>query len=155
MKFLKSILKRQVNSSSVFVSFFIVIIHNSSVNFKLIHFLLWTKRCHKSPHFDTFECSDKNLLNSSCHFSNHKSVFLQILRYSSISWKVTPLYFFNSNSLYFAQKEPIKVKDFWDFWVLRSKFIKSLMSILKQQVNSSPNFVSLFTIMKDNSYLLF
>ena len=44
-KFVKfmSILKRQVSSSSIFVSFFIVMTHNFSVNFKLIHFLLWTK----------------------------------------------------------------------------------------------------------------
>ena len=89
MKFLKSILKRQVNSSLVFVSFFIVIIHNSSVNFKLIHFLLWTKRCHKSPNFDTFGCSGENLPYSSCHFPNHKSFVLQIVHHLSVSWKIT------------------------------------------------------------------
>ena len=49
--------------------------HNSSVNFKLIHFLLWTKESHQSPNFDTFKCSGENSPNSSCHFSNHKSVF--------------------------------------------------------------------------------
>ena len=43
VKLLMSILKRQVSSSSVFVSFFTVMKHNFSVNFKLIHFLLWTK----------------------------------------------------------------------------------------------------------------
>ena len=26
------------------------------------------------------------------------------------SWKITPLYFFRSNVIYFAQKEPIKVE---------------------------------------------
>ena len=40
---------------------------------------------------------------SSCHFPNHKSVFLQILHHSSVSWKITPLYFFfRSNIKYFA-----------------------------------------------------
>ena len=49
--------------------------HNSSVNFKLINFYFGQKGSHQSPNFDTFECSGKNLPNSSCHFSNHKSGF--------------------------------------------------------------------------------
>ena len=115
VKFLMSILKRQVNSSSIFVSFFIVMTHNSSVNFKLIHFLLWTKGSHESHNFDTLECSGENSPNSLCHFPNHKSVFLQILYHSSVSSKITPLYFFRSNIKYFAQKEPIKVQIFETF----------------------------------------
>ena len=67
------------------MSFFIVMTHNYSVNFKLIHFLLWTKGSHQSPNFDTFKCSGENFPNSSCHFSNHKSVFFQILHHSSVS----------------------------------------------------------------------
>ena len=47
------ILKRQVNSSSDFSSFFSVITHNSAVNFQLMHFLLWTKGSYQSPNFDT------------------------------------------------------------------------------------------------------
>ena len=38
-QFIMSVLKREVNSSSSFESFFIVMMHNSSENFKLIHFL--------------------------------------------------------------------------------------------------------------------
>ena len=38
-----SVLKWKANSSSNFALFFIVMIHNSSVNFKVIPFLLWTK----------------------------------------------------------------------------------------------------------------
>ena len=34
----------------------------------------------------------------------------QVLRDSSVLWKITPLYFFMSNVIYFAQKEPIKLK---------------------------------------------
>ena len=85
VKFLMSILKQQVSSSSIFVSFFIVMTHNFSVNFKLIHFLLWTKGSHQNSNFDTFECSGENLPNSSCNFPSNKSVFLQILRHSSLS----------------------------------------------------------------------
>ena len=61
----------------------IAMTHNSSVNFKLIHFLLWIKPSQQSPNFKTFECSSKNLPNWSCHFPNHKSVFLQILHHFS------------------------------------------------------------------------
>ena len=63
VKFLMSVLKWQVNSSSNFASFFIVMTHNSSVNFKLILFLLWIKGFHQSPNFDTFKCSSENLSN--------------------------------------------------------------------------------------------
>ena len=110
-----SILKRQVSSSLIFVSFFIVITHNSSVNFKVIDFLLWAKVSHQSANFDNFECSGENLLNYSCRFPSNKSVFLQILHYPSMSWKITPLYFFSSNNKYFVQKEPSKVKIFETF----------------------------------------
>ena len=129
VKFL-SILKRQVSSSLIFVLFFIVMTHNSTVNLKLINFLLWTKGSYQSSSFDTFECSGENLQNSSCHFPSNNSVFLQILHHFSMSWKITPLHFFSSKNTYFAQKEPIKAKIFetfecsaknlsnslWQFW---------------------------------------
>ena len=75
-----------------------------------MHFLLWTKGSRESANFDTFKCSDENLPNSSCYFPNHKSVFLQILHDSSVSWKITPLHFFRSKVIYFARKGPIKVQ---------------------------------------------
>ena len=109
------ILKWQVTSSSIFVSFFIVMTHNSTVNLTLIHFLLWTKGSYQSSNFDTFECSGENLQNFSSNFPSNKAVFLQILHHSSMSWKITSLYFFSSNNTYFAQKEPIKVKIFQTF----------------------------------------
>ena len=93
VNFLRPILNWQVNSFSNFASFFIIITHNSPVNFKLIHFLLWTKGCYQSLNFKTFKCSGENLVNSSCPFWKHKSVFLQILHDCSVSWKITPLYF--------------------------------------------------------------
>ena len=62
--------------------------------------------------FETFECSGQHLSNSLCQFWNDKSVPLQIVYPSSVSWKVTPLYFSSSSNTYFAQKEPIKVKIF-------------------------------------------
>ena len=79
-----SVLKRQVNSSSDFSPFFSVVAYNSFVNLQLMHFLLWKKASHENTNFDTFTCSDENLPNSSCHFPNHKSVFLQILQHSLV-----------------------------------------------------------------------
>ena len=65
--------------------------------------------------FDTFECWGHNLSNSLCQFWNDESIPLQILYPPSVSWKITPLYFLNSNRIYFAHKEPIKVKIFETF----------------------------------------
>ena len=113
--FLMLLLNWQVSSFSNFVSFFIVITHNSPVNFKLKHFLLWIKGPNKSPNFETFLCSGEILPNSSCDFPNHKSVFLQISHHSLLSWTITPWYF----------------RVFW--W----KFAKFLMSFSKPQVNFS------------------
>ena len=112
-----STLKRHVSSSSIFESFFIVMTHNYSVKFKIIHFLLWAKGSHQSSNLDTFECSCENLPNPACHFPSNKSgfflfFFFQILHHSSMSWKITPLHFFSLKNIYFAQKEPIKVKIF-------------------------------------------
>ena len=95
----------------------------------------------------------ENLPNSPCHFWKHKSVFLQILHDSSVSWKITPLYFFRSNVIYFAQKKPTKVE------VLRilsaqAKFTKFL-SFLKQKISFSTNFALIFSDMRHNSSMLF
>ena len=116
----------QVNSASNFAPFFIVMTHNSAVNFKLIRFLFWIKGSHQNPNFVTFECSGENLPSFSCHFPNHKSAFLQILHDSSLSWKITPLYFFRSNVIYFALKGSFKVQIF-ETWVLGSEFYQILV----------------------------
>ena len=44
---------------------------------------------------------------------------------------------------------------FETFRVLQPKFVKFLMPIFKRRVDSSPNFVSLFSLMKDYSSVLF
>ena len=80
--------------------------------------------------------------------------FIQILCHCSVSWKTNPLYFFSSYLMYFGQKEPIKIT-FSDFWEVGWKFIKFLMSYLKPQVSFSLNFPLLFSVMRDNSSVLF
>ena len=116
VKFLTSILKRQVGSSPNFVFLFSFMKGNSSVLF-----FSWNKFyfAHKGPIkvniFETCKCSSQNLSNFLCQFWNDKSIPLPILHPSSVSWNKTPLYFFSSNNIYFAQKERIKVKIFENF----------------------------------------
>ena len=109
--------------------------NNFSVNFKLMYFLLWTKRSHKSSNSDTLENSGENLLNSSCDFISNKSVFIQILYHSSMSWKIAvpPLYLFSSNNIYFVQKKPIKVKLSETFKCLAQNLSNSLCQFWKDE----------------------
>ena len=93
--------------TSQFLFKYCIILHchqnNLSMDFKPIPFLLLIKGSHQSPNFETFKYYGENLSYSSCHFPNHQLVFLQILYHPSVSWKITPLYFFRSNIKYFAQ----------------------------------------------------
>ena len=79
---------------------------------------------------ETFECLGQILSNSLCQFLNDKLIPLQILYPSSVSWKITPLYFFSSNNIYFAQKELIKMKVFetyeWSGQVLSNSLCQLL-----------------------------
>ena len=150
-----SILKWQVNFISNFASFFRVTTHNSPLSFKLIHFLLSIKGSNESPNFENFLCSGENLPNSSCHFPNHKSVFLQILHGSSVSWNITPLYFFRSNVGYIlCTKGTNQSANVVDFLKLGAKFTKFL-SFLKQKVSFFSNFTPLFGIIRHISSILF
>ena len=110
LKFLMSILKQQISSTSNFESIFNVMAHSSYVKFKLIHSPLWTKESHQKLNFDTFNCSGEDFPKSSCHFLNHKSVHP-----FSVSRKINPLYFFRSNVICFAQKDLINVQTFNTF----------------------------------------
>ena len=117
--------KPQVNFFSNFASLFSVTtlldIFRSNV------YILWTKGTNQSRNFENFECSGQNSPNS-CHFWNNKSVFLQILHHSSVSWDITPLYFFSWNFIYFQQKQPIKVQIWWNFtWAVESLKFCTLM----------------------------
>ena len=82
------------------------------------------------------------------NFETTRPGFIQILHHCSVSWKITPLYFFSSNLIYLGQK-------LLDFWVVGWKFTKFLMSYLKPQVSFSLNFASLFNVMGDKSSVLF
>ena len=86
--------------------------------------------------FETFECSSQNLSNSLCQFWNGNASPLQILYPSLVSWKITSMYFFSSNNIYFAQKEANKVKIFETFECSRQNLLNSLCQFWKD--NSIP-----------------
>ena len=120
-----------------------------------MHFLLWAKESHQTPNFDTFKCSRENLPNSSCHFSNHKSVFLQILHYSSVSCKITPLYFFGQTLYILRKRNQSRCNFFLTFGCLGQNSPNSCL-FLKQQISFfASNFASLFSVMRRNSSALF
>ena len=55
------------------------------------------------------EWSSWKLSNSSCQFWNDKSIPIEILHHSSLSWHTAPLQILSSYILYFGWKNPIKV----------------------------------------------
>ena len=99
------------------------ILYPSSVSWKIVPLYFFSSKniyfAQKQPIkmaiFESFECSGQILSNSLCQFWNDKSIPLQILYLSSVSWKISPLYFFSSKDIYFAQKELIKMKIFETF----------------------------------------
>ena len=64
--------------------------------------------------FGLFECSNESLPIPHAIFETRRSGFIQVLHHSSVSWKITPQYFFSSNLIYFEQNSPSK-RNFWTF----------------------------------------
>ena len=61
-----------------------------------------------------FECSNESLAIPHAIFETKRSGFIQVMHHSSVSWKITPQYFFSSNLIYFEQNSPSK-RNFWTF----------------------------------------
>ena len=76
-RFLVSFSKAQVSYSSNFVSFFNIMAYNSSALLCLTHNILLTKVAHQNAIFQICHSFHQNSPNSSCHFCNQESVFLQ------------------------------------------------------------------------------
>ena len=104
--------------------------------------------------FETFKCSGQNSSNSSCQFWNDKSIPLQILHHSSLSWHITPLWILSSYFSYFGLKDPIKIP-ILRLSIALVKICIFLMSLSKPQVSFSSNFASPFSVIKDNSSVFF
>ena len=103
-----SIWKGQVDFTPYFVSLFSLMKDYSFVPF--LPQTIYTLLPIKMKIFVTSKCLGQILSNCLGQFWNDESIPLQILYPSSVSWKITPLYFFSSNNIYFAQKKPIKMK---------------------------------------------
>ena len=128
--------------------------HIIPLKFSSWNITLWTKRAHQSTNFQIFECFNEGSPNSSCQFWNHMVKVYSNFASLTIVIKDNSSVFFYLEPLCFGQKQPVEVK-FSDFWVVGWKFTKFLMSCLKLQVSFSLNFASLFSVMRDNSSVLF
>ena len=131
--------------------------HDNSFSeiFYLEHYMLLTKRAHQCTILQTLNALMKFHLITHATLETTKPGLIQIFHYCSVSWKITPLYFVRSNLCSnFGQKQPIKEK-YLDFLVVGWNLKKFLMSYLKLQVRFSSNFASLFSVMKDNSSVIF
>ena len=103
---------------------------------------------------ETLECSGQNLSNSWCQLWNEVDSSPNFPSLFSFM-KDNSYVHFQLEQYILCSKEAHWSERIWTFQVLRWKFLKFLMSILKPQVVSTPNFVSLFSFMKDKSYVLF
>ena len=98
------------------ISAFLQILHQPSVPSNITSLYLFSsniiyfgqKQLIKVRIFEIFKCLGQNLLNSSSQFWSYESILQQILHHSPVSWRITPLYFFRSNIIYFARKGPNK-----------------------------------------------
>ena len=103
------LLKRQVDSSPnfAFLSSFMKDIFSVLFLFQTIYTLL--KRNPLKWKFWDFQVLGSKFVNFSCQLWNYKSVPLQILRNSSLSWQITPLWILSWYVFKFGLKDPIKI----------------------------------------------
>ena len=123
--------------------------HIIPLKFSSWNITLWAKRVHQSTSFRFLSALMKVFPIPHVSFETTRSRFIQILHHCSVS---SLLCIFYLRPLYFEQKQPIEMK-FSDFWVVRWKFTKFLMSCLELQVSFYLNFSSLFSVMRKSSVL--
>ena len=125
--------KPQVGFSLNFAWHFIVIKDNSSVLVQVKHNILCTKETNQSAHFWNFWALGSKFTKF-LSFLIQQINFSSNLRYSSVSWDITPLHFFSWNFIYFPLKEPIKSTNLvkWKVWNLAlwwAPFVKNNMKL--------------------------
>ena len=133
----------------IFKSISLQILYPSSFSWKITPLYLFSSNsihfAKKEPIkvniFETFKCSGQTLPNPLSQLWNDKPIPLRILYPSSVSWKISPLYFFSSNNIYFAQKEAIKVKIFETF-----EYSGQICQILYANFERTSRFPSKFCI---------
>ena len=97
-------------------SIFIVMTHNSSVNFKIIFFTTLDKTIPSKSQFWLFQVlwwKFAKLLKS--FFKPQVSFSSKFAQFFSIMKDNSPLYFCSSNNIYFGHKDPIKTPIFQTF----------------------------------------
>ena len=137
-----------------FASFFIVMIQNFYVNFKLMHFLLWIKGSIKVPILRLLSILGKICQIFHVIFQTASPFFFKLC-ITLQCYETSLLCTFLAQTFHTLIKKIPLTCNFWDFRVLRSIFVKFLMSILKWQVYSSSNFASFFFVMTYNSFVNF
>ena len=144
-KFLMSILELRTSFSSNFASLFSVMRHNSSVLFHLKLYMLWTKGARQSANFqDIWLCAwkltkflmsfFKPRVNFPLNLSSHIWVMIQFLW----NFLVETLYALDTHQSKFFQ-------------TLQRSFEFTSCHFWNRKVMVYSNFVSLFSVMKDNS----
>ena len=89
-------------------------------------------------------------------FLRSLSAQVKIPQIPHVNFELTRQFLFNFCIIsYTLVKSSSLSVNFWDFQVLRSKFLKFLMSILKRQVKSSSGFLSLFNVVTHNNSVNF
>ena len=139
-KFLMSILK-QVDSSRNFVSLFSFMKDNPLYFFSSNNIYFAQKEPIKVKIFETFEYSGQNLSNSLSQFWNDKSIPLQMLHPSSVSWKITRLYFLPQTIYTLLKRSLLK----WKFFRLPSAQVK-ICHIPYANFETTSKFLSKFCI---------
>ena len=141
VKFLLPVLKRQVSSSPNFVSLFSFMKDSFYILFSSKNIYFTQKEPIKVNVFETFECSGQNLSNSFCQFWNDKSVPLQILYLSLVSWKIASIYFLAQRIYTLLKRSPLK----WKFLRLLSVQVK-ICQIPFTSFEMATRFLSKFCI---------
>ena len=152
-KFLTSFFLPRVSFPLKFPSSFIVMTHNFYEIFYLKHYILLTGRAHHGTNFQTVSVLIKVRPIPYVIFETTTSGFIQTLHHCLVSSKITPLYFLAQTLCTLDKNSPSN--DIFDFWVVGWKFTKFLMSYLKLQFSFPLNFATLFSLMRDNSSVLF
>ena len=112
--FLKPFFKQEISFLLNFASPVSIMTHDSSKICLLKHYILSAKRAHQCTIFQTLNALMKVHPIPHAIFDTTSSGFIQIVHHCSVSLRVTPLYFFRLNVIYFGQKKPIDAK-FFDF----------------------------------------
>ena len=90
---------------------------------------------------ETFECMGQKFSNSACQFWNDKSIPLQSLHLSSMSWNITPPKFFSSKIYTLLKRSPLK----WKFLTHSSDRVK-ICQISYISFETRSQFLSKFCI---------